>query len=61
MFLKVSGKKCLVVGAGAEGESKIEHLLHAGAKIRVVAPEATKTVHAWADSKKIRLEPTEIQ
>lgn len=55
MFLKVSGKKCLVVGAGAEGESKIAHLLHAGAKIEVVAPEATDTVHRWAANKKISL------
>jgi precorrin-2 dehydrogenase/sirohydrochlorin ferrochelatase len=53
MFLKISGKKCLVVGAGAEGESKIAHLLHAGAKVNAVAPEATETVRAWARAGKI--------
>jgi precorrin-2 dehydrogenase/sirohydrochlorin ferrochelatase len=57
MFLKVAGRSCLVVGAGAEGESKIAHLLEAGAKVEVVSPEATGTVRAWAHSKKIKWRP----
>ena len=40
-FLKIAGRPCLVVGAGAIGEEKIQGLLHAEAEIRVVAPQAT--------------------
>jgi precorrin-2 dehydrogenase/sirohydrochlorin ferrochelatase len=47
MFLKLSARPCLVVGAGAVGESKIASLLEAGAKILVVAPEATPQVRTW--------------
>jgi precorrin-2 dehydrogenase/sirohydrochlorin ferrochelatase len=53
MFLKLAGRKCLVVGAGSIAESKIESLLRAGAKVRVVAPEATPKVRAWARGRKI--------
>src|SRR5579872_6026891 len=48
IFLKLSGRACLVVGAGREGESKIASLLGAAADVRVVAPEATETVQQWA-------------
>ncbi len=54
MFLKVEGRTCLVVGAGAEGESKILHLLEARAKVDVVAPEATEAVKSWARNKQLR-------
>jgi precorrin-2 dehydrogenase len=53
-FLKLQGRRCLVVGAGPIAEQKIESLLHAGAKIRVVAPVATARVQSWARLKKIR-------
>lgn len=52
-FLKLGGRRCLVVGAGSIAESKIGGLLEAGAKVRVVAPEATRKVRAWAGSRKI--------
>jgi precorrin-2 dehydrogenase/sirohydrochlorin ferrochelatase len=48
MFLKLEGKRCLVVGAGKIGESKIRSLLVARAQVRVIAPSATPTVSAWA-------------
>jgi precorrin-2 dehydrogenase/sirohydrochlorin ferrochelatase len=54
MFLKLSARPCLVVGAGTVGESKITSLLEAGAKISVVAPEATPQVRGWAHSKEIK-------
>jgi precorrin-2 dehydrogenase/sirohydrochlorin ferrochelatase len=53
MFLKLSARPCLVVGAGTIAESKIASLLEAGAKISVVAPEATPQVRAWAHSNEI--------
>jgi precorrin-2 dehydrogenase/sirohydrochlorin ferrochelatase len=53
MFVKLTGRPCLVVGAGTIGESKILSLLEADAKVRVVAPEATSQVQSWAESKKL--------
>ncbi len=53
MFLKLTGRPCLVVGAGAIAESKIASLLEAEAKVRVVAPEATPEVRSWAHSNSI--------
>jgi precorrin-2 dehydrogenase/sirohydrochlorin ferrochelatase len=53
-FLKMRGRRCLVVGAGTIAEEKIESLLHAGATIQVVAPLATELVQAWAREKQIR-------
>jgi precorrin-2 dehydrogenase / sirohydrochlorin ferrochelatase len=56
MFLKLRGRRCLVVGAGTIAEEKIEGLLDTSAEIRVVAPEATPRVRALAREKKIRWE-----
>lgn len=53
MFLKLSARPCLVVGAGAVAESKIASLLEAGGRVRVVAPEATPQVRSWAQSNSI--------
>lgn len=52
-FLKLAGRKCLVVGAGRVGQSKIEGLLATGAEITVVAPQARETVQAWAEAGKL--------
>ena len=54
MFLKLSGRPCLVVGAGTIAESKIVSLLEAGGRLRVVAPEATPQVRSWAQSNEIQ-------
>ena len=54
LFLNLSGRPCLVVGAGAIAESKIAGLLEAGAKISVVAPEATPQVRSWAQDNVIQ-------
>jgi precorrin-2 dehydrogenase/sirohydrochlorin ferrochelatase len=55
MFMKFDGRQCLVVGAGKVGEPKIEGLLETGARIRVVALEATPQVREWARLGKIEL------
>src|SRR5580704_15502339 len=54
LFLKLAGRRCLIVGAGKIAEEKIEGLLDTGAEIRVVAPEATPRVRALAAEKRIR-------
>ena len=56
MFMKLEGKRCLVVGAGKVGEPKIAALIGTGARIHVVALEATEGVHALARAGKISLE-----
>jgi precorrin-2 dehydrogenase/sirohydrochlorin ferrochelatase len=53
-FLKLTGRRCVVVGAGPVAEEKIEGLLRAGADVRVVAPEATRRIRELARKKKIR-------
>jgi precorrin-2 dehydrogenase / sirohydrochlorin ferrochelatase len=55
MFLKLQGRRCVVVGAGKVGESKIAGLLETGAHVRVVAQEATATVREWAREGRIEL------
>ena len=53
MFLKLSARPCLVVGAGTIAESKIASLLEDGGRVRVVAPEANPQVRSWAQSNAI--------
>jgi precorrin-2 dehydrogenase/sirohydrochlorin ferrochelatase len=56
MFVKLAGRQVLVVGAGAVGEAKIQGLLDTGARIRVVARQATAAVREWAGAGAIVLE-----
>lgn len=53
MFLKLTGQRCLVVGAGKTMEQKIPTLLACGARIIVVAPAATPDIQRWAQAKKL--------
>ena len=66
MFLKLEARPCLVVGAGTIAESKIGGLLEAGARVRVVALEATGQVRALAQSKSVEwlqrpFEPADLE
>jgi precorrin-2 dehydrogenase / sirohydrochlorin ferrochelatase len=56
MFVKLEGKRCLVVGAGKVGEPKIGSLIDSGACVHVIALEASDAVKMWALEGKIRLE-----
>ncbi len=56
MFVKLAGRRVLVVGAGVVGEAKISSLLDTGAHIRVVALQANSAVRDWAASGAISLE-----
>jgi siroheme synthase-like protein len=53
--LLVSGRRCVVVGAGRIAARKIEALLAAGADVVVVAPEVGPEVRDWADAGRVRL------
>ena len=48
LFLKLGGKDVLVLGAGVVAEKKIADLVAAGARVRVVSPEATPAVQDLA-------------
>ncbi len=54
MFLKLTGRPCLVVGAGKTAEFKIGSLMETGAKLCVVAPAATPQVRSWAQEGKLQ-------
>jgi precorrin-2 dehydrogenase / sirohydrochlorin ferrochelatase len=55
-FLKLAGRRCLVIGAGPIAQEKIESLLRARASVSVVAPHATGQIRSWARATKIRWE-----
>jgi uroporphyrin-III C-methyltransferase/precorrin-2 dehydrogenase/sirohydrochlorin ferrochelatase len=48
IFVKLQGRTVVVVGAGVIAEGKIPGLFAAGANVRVVAPQATRQIQAWA-------------
>src|SRR5262245_47811919 len=65
MFVKLTKRRCLVVGAGKTAEGKIPALLRCGAKVVVVAPAATRPIQGWAAENKIiwerrRFEPRDL-
>jgi precorrin-2 dehydrogenase/sirohydrochlorin ferrochelatase len=53
IFLKLTGRPCIVIGAGHLAESKIESLQAANARITVIAPAASDRIVAMADSGEI--------
>lgn len=56
MFVRLANRQVLVVGAGAVGQAKIGSLLDTGARIRVVALQASPTVRKWAEAGAIELQ-----
>lgn len=54
--LKLSGLKCLVVGAGTELSERVRALLETGAKLRVVSTSPEADVEALATDGRIQLE-----
>ena len=50
LFLRLSGRLVVVVGAGQVAEKKIEKLIEAGASLRIVAPSFSDAVRALAQA-----------
>jgi precorrin-2 dehydrogenase/sirohydrochlorin ferrochelatase len=50
IFLKLTGRRCLVVGAGNLAESKIESLRAANGDVTVIAPTAGPRIQEMADA-----------
>lgn len=61
MFLKLSGRHCLVVGAGNIGERKIRSLLDCGARVRVIAPAASAAVEEAASQGTLTWLPRKLE
>jgi precorrin-2 dehydrogenase / sirohydrochlorin ferrochelatase len=50
IFLKLTGRPCIVIGAGHLAESKIESLQAANARVTIIAPQASERIVAMAES-----------
>ncbi len=57
VVLDLADRPVLVVGGGRVAERKVEGLLEAGARVRVVAPRATDAIVAMAEAGRLELEP----
>jgi siroheme synthase-like protein len=55
--LKLTGRRCLVVGAGSVGLEKVEGLLASGARVHVIAPEACDEIAALAADRDVEWTP----
>jgi uroporphyrin-III C-methyltransferase / precorrin-2 dehydrogenase / sirohydrochlorin ferrochelatase len=53
IFLKLRGRRCLIVGGGPVAESKMDSLLRCGGEVCVVAPEITSGIRQAAQEGKI--------
>jgi precorrin-2 dehydrogenase len=53
IFVKLRDRLAVVVGGGAVAEGKIEGLLAAEARVRVVAPQVTPAVSQWIEHGKV--------
>ncbi len=56
MFVKLEGRRCLVIGAGLVAEGKIASLLETGARVLVVATRALPSIAQWAEQGLIELQ-----
>lgn len=65
MFVKLAGRKCVVVGGGPVAEGKIDSLLRAGATVTVVSPGLTQKLEQWHRRRKVlwirgKFEPAQL-
>ena len=52
--INLIGAKVVVIGAGRVAEPKLRRVLESGARVTVIAPEATAQITAWAKRKKLQ-------
>jgi len=55
IFLKLTGRSCIVIGGGNLAESKIDSLLTAEARVTVIAPAVSARIAAMAEAGEIVL------
>lgn len=61
LFLNLQGRACVVIGGSEIAESKVQDLLDAEAKVRLIAPEITLQIEAWAQAGKLQWLPRSYQ
>jgi precorrin-2 dehydrogenase/sirohydrochlorin ferrochelatase len=61
MFVKLDGRRCVVVGAGVIATQKLEGLLESGADVRIVAPEAREEIQELARCGRVSWIATEFE
>jgi precorrin-2 dehydrogenase/sirohydrochlorin ferrochelatase len=61
MFVKLERRNCMVVGGGAIAASKVQSLLAAGAKVKVVAPRVVEALAEQARLNSIVWFPREFE
>jgi precorrin-2 dehydrogenase / sirohydrochlorin ferrochelatase len=54
VFLKLEGRKVLIVGGGSIAEQKIEGVLRSATDVTVIAPQITDRIRTWAEEKRVR-------
>jgi precorrin-2 dehydrogenase/sirohydrochlorin ferrochelatase len=59
IFLKLTGRPCIVIGGGDIAESKIDSLRAAEARVTVITPAASARIAAMADSGEVVLHKRE--
>jgi uroporphyrin-III C-methyltransferase/precorrin-2 dehydrogenase/sirohydrochlorin ferrochelatase len=61
VFLKLGGRRVLLVGGGPVAAGKLSSLLHAGARVRVVAPAiVAEIVHTGVELARRPFEPADL-
>lgn len=55
MFLKISGKKCVVVGGGGVARRKVRALLEHGASVEVISPDPCSELDKLAETGEIKV------
>ena len=54
VFLKLEGRKVLIVGGGGVAEQKIEGVLRSATDVTVIAPQVTDRVRTWVAEGRLR-------
>jgi len=55
IFLKISGKKCVVIGGGQVALRKVRTLLEHGASVKVISPDLCSTLNQLAEGGQINV------
>lgn len=61
VFLKLEGRKVLIVGGGSVAEQKIEGVLRSATDVTVVAPHTTPRIREWAEQGRLKHIPQEFR
>jgi precorrin-2 dehydrogenase len=54
VFLKLEGRRVLIVGGGSVAEQKIEGVLRSATDLTVISPRVTGRIRAWAEEGRLK-------